>query len=85
MFEFASALGLVQGRNPYLTIKGFEERKFNRKEFKGLMLHDPTFRDGVIKALRPYYFNLLGEKKDFNKDEGTSFGDIDLEEMEKEE
>jgi energy-coupling factor transporter ATP-binding protein EcfA2 len=64
MYEFASSLGLVQGRNPYLTIKGFEERKFNRKEFVTLMTVDENFRNGVLTVLRPYYESLLSSKKE---------------------
>ena len=64
MYEFASSLGLVQGRNPYLTIKGFEERKFNRKEFVTLMTVDENFRNGVLTVLKPYYESLLSSKKE---------------------
>lgn len=82
MYEFASSLGLVQGRNPYLTIKGFEERKFNRKEFISLMSVDKEFREGVLKVLKPYYEGLLGTRKeeDENETEETvlEYGDIDL-------
>lgn len=84
MYEFASSLGLVQGRNPYLSIKGFEERKFNRKEFISLMSVDKEFREGVLKVLKPYYEGLLGTRKeeseDTNETEETvlEYGDIDL-------
>ena len=83
IYEFASSLGLVQGRNPYLTIKGFEDRKFNRKEFNTLMTVDKDFREGVLRALKPYYEGLLGAKKESTTDEVESthtleYGDIDL-------
>lgn len=64
MYEFANSLGLIQGRNPYLTIKGFEERKFNRKEFVTLMTVDENFRMGVLTVLRPYYESLLSSRKE---------------------
>ena len=64
MYEFAHANGLVQGRNPYLSIKGFEERKFNRKEFVSLMTADESFRNGVLTALRPYYESLLSSRRE---------------------
>ncbi len=63
IYEFADSLGLVKGRNPYLTISGFDERKFNRKEFNSLMISDKEFREGVLRALKPYYESLLGSKK----------------------
>lgn len=81
MYEFASSLGLIQGRNPYLYLKGFEDRKFSKKEFKGLMIHDTSFREGVIRVLKPYYYALLGEKKNLNEEEGTTYGDITFDEM----
>ena len=64
MYEFANSLGLIQGRNPYLFIHGFEERKFNRKEFVNLMMVDPFFREGVMSVLKPYYETLLSSKQE---------------------
>lgn len=84
IYEFASSLGLVQGRNPYLYIKGFEERKFNRKEFISLMSVDREFREGVLRVLKPYYEALLGAKKTDDETTETStlsYGDIDLNEI----
>lgn len=83
IYEFAESLGLVQGRNPYLTIKGFDERKFNRKEFVSLMSVDKEFRDGVLRVLKPYYEGLLGARKVGESDdeatiETLDYGDIDL-------
>jgi archaellum biogenesis ATPase FlaH len=63
IYEFANSLGLIKGRNPYLTLTGFEERKFNRKEFNSLMIADKDFREGFLRALKPYYEVLLGSKK----------------------
>jgi energy-coupling factor transporter ATP-binding protein EcfA2 len=81
IYEFANSLGLVQGRNPYLSIKGFEDRKFNRKEFISLMSVDKEFREGVLRVLKPYYEGLLGTKKIDEEEENTerlAYGDIDL-------
>lgn len=64
MYEFANSLGLISGRNPYLVLQGFEERKFNRKEFVTLMTVDENFRNGVLTVLRPYYESLLSSKKE---------------------
>ena len=74
----------MQGRNPYLCIKGFEERKFNRKEFISLMSVDREFREGVLRVLKPYYEALLGAKKTDDETTETStlsYGDIDLNEI----
>jgi hypothetical protein len=81
IYEFANSLGLIQGRNPYLSIKGFEERKFNRKEFISLMSVDKGFREGVLRVLKPYYEGLLGAKKSDAEEEDEdilAYGDIDL-------
>ena len=61
-YEFASSLGLIKGRNPYLVLEGFEERKFNRKEFVTLMRADESFKNGFLSVLKPYYESLLGSK-----------------------
>jgi len=84
IYEFANSLGLIQGRNPYLSIKGFDERKFNRKEFISLMSVDKDFREGVLRVLKPYYEGLLGAKKVDASEEDTerlAYGDIDLNEI----
>ena len=79
IYEFADSIGLIQGRNPYLYIKGFDERKFNRKEFNNLMSHDPQFREGVLRILKPYYEGLLGSKKSLDEESTTTEQiDIDL-------
>jgi hypothetical protein len=84
IYEFANSLGLVQGRNPYLSIKGFEDRKFNRKEFISLMSVDKEFREGVLRVLKPYYEGLLGVKTVNDEEETTErleYGDINLNEL----
>ena len=64
IYEFADSLGLIQGRQPYLSIKGFTEtdRKFDRKQFNSLMISDLNFRRRVLEILKPYYEALLGDK-----------------------
>lgn len=82
IYEFANSLGLVAGKNPYLSIVGFEERKFNRKEFNNLMFADPSFREGVLRVLKPYYEMLLGPKRTAKEEEDMKttfgYGSIDL-------
>ena len=64
IYEFADSLGLIQGRQPYLSIKGFteEDHKFDRKQFNSLMISDLNFRKRVLEILKPYYEALLGDK-----------------------
>lgn len=62
IYEFANSLGLIKGRNPYLTIDGVD-RKFNRKEFVNLMTGDKLFRESVLTVLKPYFEGLLGSKE----------------------
>lgn len=63
MYEFAEQCNLVGGRNPYLVIKGLEEFKFNRKEFRARFINEPDFRKGVMGALTPYLEMILGSKE----------------------
>lgn len=63
LYEFAEQAGVVSGRNPYLVIKGLEEYKFNRKEFRSRFITDPDFRKGVMAALTPYLKMMLGSKE----------------------
>ena len=77
IYEFADSLGLIQGRNPYLYLQGFEERKFNRKEWNTLMSVDESFRAGVLNVLRPYYEGLLGSKQ-IKPDEDIQLDSVNL-------
>lgn len=63
MYEFAEQCGVVSGRNPYLVIKGLEEFKFNRKEFRERFINDADFRTGVMNVLTPYLQKILGSKE----------------------
>ena len=63
LFEFAKENDLIKGKNPYLRFENYEERKFSRKEFYTLMCADPVFRERVLKILKPYFEELLGDKK----------------------
>lgn len=62
MYEFAEQCGVVSGRNPYLVIKGLEEYKFNRKDFRYRFISEPDFREGVMRVLTPYLQMMLGSK-----------------------
>ena len=59
MYEFAVDNGLVEGRNPYLYIKGVEAYKFSRKNFREKYINEPEFQKAVWEALLPYYEKLI--------------------------
>lgn len=79
-YEFASSLGLIQGRNPYLYLSGLEERKFNRKEFHNLWSKDEYFRTNFQRILEPYYESLLSEARTFKSPEELIEDNPDLNE-----
>lgn len=68
LYEFAEQCNLVGGRNPYLVIKGLEEFKFNRKDFRAKFINEPDFREGVMKCLTPYLKMILGSKEMNSRD-----------------
>lgn len=72
IYEFASGLGLVQGRNPYLYIQGLDDLKFNRKDFVQRMKHEDGFGARVMGVLQPYFDALLGDKPKLNLNENDS-------------
>lgn len=62
MFEFALSNGLIIGRNPYLSIKGMEEFKFNRKDFRNKFKDDKEFRTAFMCTIQPHLDAMLGSK-----------------------
>ena len=94
IYEFAVENNMVEGKNPYLRIKG-SDRRFDRRRFVNLMNYDEEFRKETLRLLKPFYEKLLGPKKvlytnniiDFGvKDDESGktryLGDITLEELE---
>jgi hypothetical protein len=80
LYEFANSIGLINGRNPYLYLKGLEEFKFNRKDFRNRIIENEAFRDAVMEVLRPYYNSLLSSniKEDEEEREKPKFGYGDI-------
>lgn len=62
LYEFAESREIIEGRNPYLYIKGAEAFKFSRKNFREKFLYDQTFNAAILGALKPYLEALLGTK-----------------------
>lgn len=60
IYEYANALGLIKGRNPYLYFDGLEAFKFNRKDFRKMMATDENFAAQVMWKMKPYFEALLG-------------------------
>lgn len=62
LLESASELGILEGKNPHLYIRGAEEYKFSRKFFRDRFIEDPNFAKAVLNAIQPYLDELLGIK-----------------------
>lgn len=75
MYEFASSMGLIQGRNPYLYIQGLDTMKFNRKDFRRKFIEEKDFRDNVMAILKPYLESLLGTKE-ITEEDKILYGDL---------
>lgn len=83
IYEYASSLGLIQGRNPYLYFKGLEDLKFNRKDFVPRMKYEEGFGAAVMKVMHPYFEMLLGTKPKLNLDDNDETNKVfDLESRE---
>ena len=66
IFEYASSLGLIQGRNPYLYFTGLDDLKFSRKDFVNRMKYEQGFGVRVMEVMQPYFDMLLGNKPKLN-------------------
>ncbi len=75
LFEYASSIGIVQGRNPHLYFEGLDTMKFSRKLFRTKFINEADFRNAVLNTLRPYLEALLGTKE-ISDDERIKYGDL---------
>lgn len=80
LYEFASSIGLIQGRNPYLYIQGLDTMKFSRKDFRRKFVEEKEFRDNMMAILKPHLENLLGTKE-VTDEERIRFGDLTEEDV----
>lgn len=69
LYEFAEAMGLLNGRNPYIYFNGLEQYKFNRKDFRNMMISNPEFQMEVLRLLKPELEFLIGPKPELLKQE----------------
>ena len=64
LYEYANSVGMVDGRNPNLFIKGAESYRFSKKNFRDKFLTDEAFRVAVYAALKPSFESLIGTTSD---------------------
>lgn len=74
VYEYLNAVGLIKGRNPYLYVEGFDQIKFNRKDFRAKMSYEPAFRQMVLEVMAPYMLSLLGPKPKVEEPEQKLLG-----------
>lgn len=75
LFEYASSIGLIQGRNPYLYIQGLDTMKFSRKDFRRKFMEEKEFRDAFFTIIKPHLEMLLGSKE-ITTDDRMRYGDL---------
>lgn len=78
LFEYASELKLIMGRNPYLYLEGMEDMKFSRKEFRNRFINDEEFRIRFTSTLTPYLEAMVGSKRSTDEEvkESMEYGEI---------
>jgi len=75
LFEFASSIKLVEGRNPWLYLRGMENFKFSRRDFRNKFLDDKIFRETFLDTIRPHLEALLGTKE-ISESDRVRYGDL---------
>jgi hypothetical protein len=75
MFEYAKAIGLIEGRNPFMYLHGLSEFKFSRKEFRNKFLGERVFREAFMNAITPYLEAMLGSKE-LSEQDKVRYGDF---------
>ncbi len=63
MYEYAVQLGLIEGRNPNLYLKGLDAFKFNRKYFRKKFIEEKEFRDGFMNILEPFMKSMVSAQQ----------------------
>lgn len=74
LYEFANSVGLIEGRNPYLYIHGFDNMKFSIKDFRNKFTGEPVFRQTFFSVITPYLEAMLGSKT-VTKQDRVEYGD----------
>lgn len=66
IFEFAKENGLIEGRNPYVYLKGFPDIKFSSKDFRAACIENPTLFRVAVKVCAPMLYGYLGNAEDLS-------------------
>lgn len=66
MYEFMKELGLIEGRNPYLYLKGFPEMKFSSKDFRNACIDNVELYKKAVQVSAPYLYDYLGNVEDLS-------------------
>ena len=66
IYEFAKENGLIEGRNPYLYLKGFPDMKFASKDFRDACIENPTLFRVAVKVCAPILYSHLGNSEDLS-------------------
>ena len=75
LFEYASSMGLIEGRNPFLYVHGHPEHKFSRKDFRMKFLGEKDFNIAFMSTILPYLEAMLGSKE-FTDSDKVRYGDF---------
>ena len=75
LYEYANANGLIDGRNPFLRMRGFDDLKFSRKDFCKKFVGEENFRNAVFQAITPSLEAMLGSKE-LTDDDRIRYGDF---------
>ena len=66
IFKMLKDEGYIEGRNPYLYIKGFPEIKFSSKNFRNACKENVDLFKLAVKVLAPTLYSYLGSSDDLD-------------------
>jgi archaellum biogenesis ATPase FlaH len=67
MYEFMKENGLIEGRNPYLYIKGFPDIKFSSKNFREECINNFDLFRRALTISAPIMYSYLGNVEDLDQ------------------
>lgn len=75
LLEYSKAIGLIEGKNPFLYMHGLNDFKFSRKDFRHKFLGEKDFRFAFLDTLTPHLEALLGTKE-LTESDKVRYGDL---------
>lgn len=75
LLEYAYSIKIVEGRNPWLYLRGADQFKFSRRDFRNKFLDDAAFRQSFLNTLQPHLEAMLGSK-DITESDRVQYGDL---------